>query len=82
LAAQRLLLLIRCPIKQEPDRLEGIYAQHHREGAKSLEPVNALRAQAAELAQILEAGTELQAEFRELSKAIGAAVQSERFLAP
>jgi hypothetical protein len=46
------------------------------EVAASLEPINALRTQAAELAQILEAGTELQAQFFELSKAIGAAVQT------
>jgi hypothetical protein len=32
--------------------------------------------QAAELAQILEAGTDLQTEFSELAKAIGAAVQT------
>jgi hypothetical protein len=36
-------------------------------------PVNALRAQASELAQILEAGTELQTQMYELSKALGTA---------
>jgi hypothetical protein len=46
--------------------------------AASLETVNALRAQAAELAQMLEAGAELQAELYELAKAIGAAVQSDQ----
>jgi hypothetical protein len=37
-----------------------------------------LREQAAELAQILETGAQLQAQFNELAKAIGAAVQSEQ----
>jgi hypothetical protein len=46
--------------------------------AASLEPVNALRVQAAELAQILEAGAQLQAQFSELAKAIGTAIQSEQ----
>ena len=48
------------------------------EVAASLEPVNALRVQAAELVQILEAGAQLQAQFSELAKAIGTAIQSEQ----
>ena len=48
------------------------------EVAASLEPVNALRMQAAELVQILEAGAQLQAQFSDLARAIGAAVQSEQ----
>jgi hypothetical protein len=44
--------------------------------AASLGPVDALRAQAAELAQILGAGTELNAQFDGLSKALGTAVQT------
>jgi hypothetical protein len=65
-------------LHQQVIQLGDAVRTHLAEVAASLESVNALRAQAAELAQILETGAELQAEFYELSKAIGAAVRSER----
>jgi hypothetical protein len=65
-------------LHQQVIQLADAVRTHLAEVAASPEPVNALRAQAVELAQILGTGTELQARFYELSKALGAAVQSER----
>jgi uncharacterized phage infection (PIP) family protein YhgE len=65
-------------LHQQVIQLADAARAHLTEVAASLEPVNALRVRAAELVQILEAGMELQAQFSELAKAIGDAVQSER----
>jgi len=46
--------------------------------AKSLEAAKALRLQLSELVQALDAGSELQAQTYELSKALGMALQADR----